>query len=698
MARSSVERILKPRSVAVFGASEDRGKFGGRILHYLMKHGFQGQIVPINPNRATVNGITAYPEIGAVKEPVDVAILAVPQDRIVAALDGCAAAGVGGVIIITTGFAEADEEGARIQDEIVALARRSGMRLVGPNCMGLINPHHNLALSSSLVLEVPELHRGSIGFISQSGALMVAAYNRAHDAGVGFSTCVSLGNQADLEICDFFDYLIGDPATQVICMYIEGLKDAQRFRHLAQQAAKAGKPVLVVKTGRTEAGVKAARSHTASLAGAYSAFEAVCRESGIITLDDPDGMLLLADMLVRYGPPKGDGIGVFSPSGGGAGIGVDRIAESGLRLAELRPETKERLRGLLLPPQADNPIDLGGRLGPDVAGSSDEIIEVFAGDPDVSASLIMLTTTPRYEAAATEIARGFMAAGKPFVLAVMPGSAADGVRQALREISCPFVERVDDAIRMLKGYMSLLERHVASTAPQRPAGLPSSPQVLSGPLLEHEVKALLQAYGVPVAQEAFSPNPDEAVSAAERIGYPVVMKVVAEGLVHKSDIGGVRLNITSADAVRAAWDEIKKAVAEHAPESQFKGCLVAEMVNWRDELIIGIKRDEQFGPMVLVGFGGVTVELDPDTVLAPAPVDARRAEEMLRRLRRFPLLDGYRGRPRADLAAIADAVARVSWLAHDHAERLVELDINPLVIRASDGKPVAVDARATVEA
>lgn len=697
MARSSVERILKPRSVAVFGASEDRGKFGGRILHYLMKHGFDGKIVPINPNRATVNGIAAYPEIGAVGEPVDVAILAVPQDRIVAALEGCAAARIGGVIIITTGFAEANEEGARIQDEMVSLARAAGMRLVGPNCMGLINPHHNLALSSSLVLEVPELHRGSIGFISQSGALMVAAYNRAHDAGVGFSACVSLGNQADLEICDFFEYLISDPATQVICMYIEGLKDGHRFRRLAHEAAKAGKPVLVVKTGRTEAGVRAARSHTASLAGAYSAFEAVCRDAGVITMDDPDGMLLLADMLVRNGPPKGDGIGVFSPSGGGAGMGVDRITESGLRLAELRPATKERLRGLLLPPQADNPIDLGGRLGPDVPGSSDEIIAVFTGDPDVSASLIMLTTTPRYEAAATEIARGFTTAGKPFVLAVMPGSAADGVRQALREMGCPFVDRVDDAIRMLKGYMSLRERQAVTAEPVRPAGLPSAGQPLARPLLEHEVKALLQSYGVPIAHEFFCSDPDEAASAAERIGFPVVMKVVARGLVHKSDVGGVHLNLTSPDAVRAAWAEIKKSAAEHAPGSRFEGCLVSEMVSWRDELIVGIKRDEQFGPMVLVGFGGTTVELDPDTVIAPAPVDAKRAEKMLRRLRRFPLLDGYRGRPRADLAAIADAVARVSWLAHDHAEKLIELDINPLVIRASDGKPVAVDARATVE-
>ncbi|MCL4766173.1 MAG: acetate--CoA ligase family protein [Hyphomicrobiaceae bacterium] len=695
-AREAIGRILKPRSVAVFGASEDKGKFGGRILHYLMKHGFEGRILPINPNRSAVNGIPCFADIKDVPGPIDVAILAVPQDRVVTSLQGCAASGVGAAIIVTTGFAEANEEGARVQDEFVALSRASGMRLVGPNCMGLINPNHNLALSSSLVLDVPKLQRGRIGLISQSGALMVAMYNRAEDAGLGFSACVSLGNQCDLEICDFFDYLIGDPETSVICMYIEGLKDGRRFRSLAEQARTAGKPVLVVKTGRTEAGVKAARSHTASLAGAYEAFEAVCRDCGVVSLDDPDGMLLLADMLVRFGPPRGDGIGVFSPSGGGAGIGVDRVSEAGLRLAELSPSTRAKLATLLLPPQADNPIDLGGRLAPDVPGTAAKIIDVLAGDPDVGASLIMLTTTPRYEAASAEIADAFVAAGKPFVLAVMPGSAADGVRRVLWDARCPFVDRVDDAVRVLEGYMSLTSGSGAARPPARPAGLPGAAAELRGPLLEHEVKDLLRAYGVPVAREELCASADAAVAAAEAIGYPVAMKVVARDLIHKSDIGGVRLDLVSAQDVRAAWEGIVASVGQKAPGCAFQGCLVSEMVKWQDELIVGVKRDDQFGPMVLVGFGGVTVELDPDTAIMPAPVDPAGAERLLRRLRRFSLLDGYRGRRKADLGSLADAVARVSWLACDHGERIVELDINPLVIRADNGRPVAVDARAAV--
>lgn len=280
--RLSVREILYPRSVAVFGASEDKGKFGGRILHYLMRHRFAGQIVPINPNRETVAGLACYPTISAVGEAIDVAILAIPASSILPSVEACAAAGVGCCAIVSTGFAEAGEEGAAVQQRLVQLSRDCGMRIIGPNCMGLINPNHALALSSSLVLEIPEMRRGSTGLISQSGALMVSIFDRAHDAGLGLSTCVSLGNQADIEICDIFEHLIEDPATKVICMYIEGLKDAVRFASLAERAQAARKPVIVVKTGRTEAGAKAARLHTASLAGSYAVLGAICREHGVL--------------------------------------------------------------------------------------------------------------------------------------------------------------------------------------------------------------------------------------------------------------------------------------------------------------------------------------------------------------------------------------------------------------------------------
>ena len=699
--RLSVRDILHPRSVAVFGASEDRRKFGGRILYYLMSRGFEGRIVPINPKRESINGLPCFPRIEEAGGGIDVAILAVPAASILASVESCAAAGIGCCVIVSTGFAEAGEEGAAVQARMQQLCRETGMRIIGPNCMGLINTHHRLALTSSLVLDVPVLPTGRIGLISQSGALMVAIFDRARDAGIGFSACVSLGNQADIEICDVLEYMIDDPETGAICMYIEGLKDAPRFRALAERAQAAGKPLLAVKTGRTEAGVRAARSHTASLAGSYRAFETVCRERGVVLMDDADAMVLTADMLVRFGPARPGGVGVFSPSGGGAGIGVDRLTEAGLPIASLSTTTRERLRTLLLPPQADNPIDLGGRLAPDEPGTATEILSVFAGDSAVGAIFVPLTTTPRYEAASREIGEALLAAGKPFVIAVMPGQSADGVRAALREIGCPFTDRVDDAVRMLRHYVEQGRLSAQGRAsPRRPGGLPA-PEALRGRigsegLREHEVKAVLRDYGIPVAREAFCAGVEEAVAAAEEIGYPIVLKAVSRDLVHKSDIGAVRLGLADAPAVRDAWGAVEQALGRALPGAGLDGCLVAEMVRSDAELIVGLNNDDQFGQMLLVGFGGTGVELDPDTALATAPIGPAEAERLLRSLRHWPLLDGYRGRAKADVAAIADVISRASWLGADAGRAIAELDINPLLVRSGGGLPVAVDARLSI--
>lgn len=699
--RLSINEILHPRSVAVFGASDDKGKFGGRILHYLMRHRFAGRIVPINPNREAVAGLACFPTIGAVGEAVDVAILAIPASGILPSVEACAAAGIGCCVIVSTGFAEADEEGDRVQERLVQIGRDSGMRIIGPNCMGLINPNHALALSSSLVLEIPEMRRGSIGLVSQSGALMVSIFDRAHEAGLGFSTCVSLGNQADIEICDVLEHMIDDEATKVVCMYVEGLKDAARFARLAERAQAASKPVLVVKTGRTEAGVKAAKSHTASLAGSFAVLEAICRERGVLLMDDVDAMLVTADLLVRYGQARAGGIGVFSPSGGGAGIGVDRVSSAGQRVAEFSDATRAALREHLLPPQADNPVDLGGRIKPDSPGSARAILEIFARDPDLSAILVMLTTTPRYEATAREIGEALLASGTAFTIAVMPGHSANGVRETLREIRCPFVNSVDEAVRALSGYLD----HARLAAepfrkPARPEDLPEA-GVLDASLArhrlnEHEVKQLVGRYGVGVARETFAASAEDAAVAANEIGFPVAVKAVSPGLVHKSDVGAVKLNLPDAAAVRAACRDIAESLRSGLAGATLDGFLVAEMVPSSAELIFGIKHDEQFGPMVLAGFGGVTVELDPDTLLASAPIGREQAISLLRRLRQFPLMNGFRGRRRADLDQLGSMLSRLSFLAADAGDRLLELDLNPVLVRADNGHAVAVDARASL--
>ncbi|HKX19574.1 MAG TPA: acetate--CoA ligase family protein [bacterium] len=697
--RATVADILHPASVAVFGASDNVAKFGGRIMHYLVKHGFAGRILPINPGRTEVLDRRCYPRIGDAPGPVDVAILAVPPQAVVPAVAECADTGVRCCIVMTTGFAEAGRDGSARQDALVEIVRRTGLRLVGPNCMGLINPHDRLALTSSLVLEVESLLPGRVGLVSQSGALMVSMYNRAHDAGIGFSACVSLGNQADVEICDVLEYMLADPGTDAIALYVEGFRNARRFLALAEEAQGRDKPLLVVKTGRSDAGVRAARSHTASLAGSYAVFEAACRERGVLLTDDPDGMILAADLLRRHAVPGERGIGVLSPSGGGAAIAVDRVTEAGLKLAVLRSGTKDALVEILLPPQADNPIDLGGRRDGDPVAAAERAMSVLAADPGVGAVLVPLTTVPFYEETTRALGSAALRSGKPVLFAVTPGSAAEGPRRILRELGCHYYDRFDDALRVATLWSgrprALRGRRVA---PDRVQAAPDQLEMLrrlpAGMLTAPQVRPVLEAYGIPVAAERMAKTVEEAVSAAAALGYPIALKAVCRGLVHKTDAGAVQIGLTGPDAVALAWDRIAAAV-RRLPEVEFQGCTVQEMVEGEAEVIIGARRDEQFGPVVLVGWGGVLVEVLHDVQLAPAPVSAGRAVELLEGLRMWPLLAGVRGR-RLDVERVADIVGRVSLLAADLGERLVELDVNPVVVRTAGEGAVAVDCRATL--
>jgi acetyl-CoA synthetase (ADP-forming) len=699
--RLDIGGIVAPRSVAVFGASDNKDKFGGRVMHYLTRHGFNGRILPINPSRTEVLGHPAFPNVGAAPGPIDVAILAVPPKALLPAVQECADAGVGCCVIMTTGFAEVGEEhGRERQRQLVAIARRSGMRIVGPNCMGLISPLANMALTSSLVLEIERMHAGRIGLVSQSGALMVSIFNKAHDAGIGFSLCVSLGNQCDLEICDFIDHLVKDANTGAICVYVEGFVDGTRFLRSAAACQAAGKPLVMVKTGRTEAGVRAAQSHTASLAGSYAVLEAACRKYGAVLTEDPDAMIRIADLLLRWPGIQGSGIGLLSSSGGGASIGVDRAGENGLHLAALSAATKEKLLEVLLAPQADNPIDLGGRRDGDVAGAAGKCASIMAADPDVAVMLVVLTTVPFYVATTRELATASLASGKPTVFWVTPGSAAEGPRRALRELSCPHFDSLDDVLRVLRGFFAARPADKA-VAPQRPAGLPASPDfrgLAPGRLTEPEAKRLLGQYGVPVTHEVVARNADEAADAAREMGFPVVLKAVARDLVHKSDIGAVKLRLADEAAVRKAWDEIAGAVRSAMPASALDGCLVQEMVRGEAELIVGARRDPQFGPTVLVGFGGVMVEVLEDIQLALAPVSKDEALAMLHRLKLWPVLDGVRGRPKLDVDAVADVLCRLSWLAADLGASFGDLEVNPLMVRAVGQGVVAADARGALVA
>jgi acyl-CoA synthetase (NDP forming) len=695
-----VERILHPRSVAVFGASDSKDKFGGRIMHFLVRHGFAGEILPINPRRDEVLGRRAYPAIAAAPAPPDVAILAVPGASLVPTVREAAAAGVGCCVIISTGFAEAGAEGAARQADLVAIARESGTRLVGPNCMGLIVPHHHLALCSSVVLDTDRLTDGGIALVSQSGALMVSIFDRAAADGIGFRYGVSLGNQVDLEICDFLEHMIAEPQTEALCVYVEGLLDGARFRRSLAAARVAGKPVLVVKTGRTQAGVKSARSHTASLAGAFEVFEAVCREEGAVLAHDPDDMVRAAHFLIRHRAPRRGGAVILSSSGGGCGIASDRVSELGVPLATLTAESRAQLGELLLPPQADNPVDLGGRRAPESVEIAGDVARILLGDPGVAYGLVILTSMPFFAQRTRLIGQAALAADKPVMIALTPGAAAEAPRRALRELGQFYFDRSEDALRVLALVAGHDAVRAAGPAPSvRPAGLPDARTLVlpEGALTEGEVKRLLGAYGVPVAPESIVATPEAAATAAAAQGGPVALKAVSRRIVHKSDVGAVRLDLAVA-GVAAAAAEMRDTLRAAGLDVGLEGFSVQPMIRGEAEVIVGARRDPHFGAVVMVGLGGLAVEILDDVALAPAPVSPERAGAMIAALRVAPLLAGARGRPPLDVAAVADAISRVSWLAADLGSRLVDLEVNPLIVRRHGQGAVAVDGRATLHA
>jgi acetyl-CoA synthetase (ADP-forming) len=693
--RVDIDRILHPRSVAVLGASDSKQKFGGRIMSFLLQHGFAGEIYPINPNRSEVLGRKAYGSIAAVPTPPDVAILAVPPSALVPSVREAAQAGVGCCVIITTGFAEAGPDGVARQAELVDISARTGTRIIGPNCMGLIVPHHHLALCSSVVLDTDRLRDGTVSLVSQSGALMVSIYDRAVTDGIGFRACVSCGNQSDLELCDFIEHLIDDAGTEAICVYVEGWLDGARFRRCAAAARAADKPLLVLKTGRTQAGVDSARSHTASLAGSFEVFQAVCREEGVVLPRDPDDMVRAAHFLVRHRAPRRGGVGILSSSGGGAGIAADRVSELGLPLAVLSPSTRAQLGEILLPPQATNPIDLGGRKPPEEVEIAGDAARILFADPDVAYGLAILTSMPFFAARTKLIGQAAQASGKPVMIALTPGAAATAPRQALREIGQFHFDRVEDALRVI----ALVAEHDAlratpPTRAERPAGLPDARALSSlggGALGDAVAKRLLASYGVPIAREAIAGTPEAAADAAAKLGYPVVLKAVSHVIVHKSDVGAVRLGLGSREAVEAAAREMASRLGP------LEGFVVQETVAGDAEIIVGARRDPQFGPVVLVGLGGIAVEILKDVALAPVPVSAARARALVDSLAAAPLLHGARGRPPLDVDAIVDAIVRVSWLAADLGARLVDLEVNPLIVRRAGAGGVAVDARARLE-
>lgn len=683
---------LDIRSVAVIGASEDQSKFGGRLFKNLLRHGFGGDVYPINAGRQELFGIKTYPDLHALPAAPDAFVLALPshlvRDQVIAAAQRGTRLG----IIISAGFSDIDEAGQAQEQELVDIARRHGMRLVGPNCLGIISVDKGLVLCSSPILERSSLPQRPVGFVSQSGALMTTAFDKAWSMGGGFSHGFSVGNQADLEICDFIEFMVADRSTKVICAYIEGLKDAPRFLACARAARDAGKPLLIVKAGRSQAGQQAAFSHTASIAGDAAVFEAACREQGALVLGDLNTMLLTANYLATQPTRTLRHLAIVSPSGGGGALAADIASEAGLELAEFGEPTRSLLSQCYPPRQIKNPLDLGARTAGDERAGAQLTCQAVQQDPAVDAVLGVTAMAPipwqmQLIEALAEQGRQHR---KPVIVAVDAGQTSDPVRQRLAELGLPYANSTADAVQALRHARQWQAMQPVAAQP-RPAECPRSPLSFGpGQYSEHDTKAMLAAYGVTANEGRIARTAEDAAAIARQLGYPVVLKIVSADIVHKSDVGGVVTGLASEEDVRKAHDQILQNVALRRPGARIDGVLVQRMVHGHVELIVGGRRDATFGPVIVVGAGGTLVELLPERFLATVPVTRQAVLQGLQSLTLWPVLQGYRGKAVA-LDAMVESIVRLSWMMHDLGKHDFEIDINPLLVNADEA--CAVDAR-----
>ena len=682
-----LRRLFAPRRVAYIGASNDLRKFGGRCVRELIDFGFTGELYPVNPKRDDIFGVRCYPSIDAVPEVPDHVGIVLPAEAVPDALETCAGMGVPFATVFSAGFAEtATEPGRALQQRCREIADRTGLRFVGPNCNGLINFVDRVAMSSTGAIRGPRREAGDIGVVSNSGgAGQVNVMWRAQEMGLGISYQISCGNDGDLDLLDYMAFMVEDPHTRVVLALAERIASGPRLRALADRAAQLGKPVMMVKVGRSEAGSRMAASHTGAITGADDVTSAVLDELGIIRVDDCSELYEAAMLLRTPRRPRGRRLTATSLSGGNLVMIADLGGLRGIEFPPFTPGTQTALADLL--PgfvAAANPTDLtAAAIGRDDVFTS--VCKTLHNDPNIDVVMPVITIAP-----AADI-RSLMAfdhtASKPLAIlwtgrcaddpSLTPPALVAAGHAVFRDVQ-PAMKALDAAMR----YQQALERRVRPIA-LRPADLnPAALRTLldgaTGSLNERQAKALVAVYGLALPQEHLARSADEAVAAAAAIGGSLALKVVSADIPHKTEAKALRLHIRGEASVREAWHDVMQAARAYRPDAVIEGISVQEMVTEGEELLLGIVRDPVFGPIVTVGLGGIHVEILRDVALGVPPISPERAEQLLRSLRSFPLLEGVRGRPRLDIEAAVDAIVRLSWLALDAGERLAELDINPL--------------------
>ena len=696
--KRSLDAIFRPGSVAVIGATDRDGSVGRTVMRNLINNPFGGTVYPVNPDRPSISGIKAYSSVSEVPEPVDLAVIVTPAPTVPGIVRECAEVGVEGAIVISAGFKEAGEEGAELERQVLEEARRGRIRVVGPNCLGVMSPKSGLNATFAGAMANP----GNVGFLSQSGALGTAILDWSLKENVGFSHFVSVGSMIDVDWGDLIYYLGDDSKTKSILIYMESIGDARSFLSAAREVSLT-KPVIVIKAGRTEAAGKAAASHTGSLAGSDEVLDAAFRRSGVVRVESISDLFDMAEVLAKQPRPKGPKLTVITNAGGPGVLATDALVADGGELAELYPETVESLDGFLpVHWSHGNPIDILGDAGPE---RYDKTLEVAAKDEGSDGLLVVLTPQDMTDPTGTarSLEHHAKTRGKPVLASWMGGSAVEEGEKILNQAGIPTFGYPDNAAQIFDhmwGYTYNLRALYETPALVDEDGIDreKAEEVIADArdegrtlLTEWEAKELLAAYSIPTVETRVAHDAEEAIRHAEALGYPVVLKLYSETITHKTDVGGIRLNLQDAEAVREAYAGIEASVSEKAGATHFDGVTVQPMVSTEGyELIVGSSIDPQFGPVLLFGSGGQLVEVYKDTTLALPPLTTTLARRMMERTLIVEALKGIRGRAPVDLANLEKLLVRFSRLIVEQPF-VRELDINPLL--AASERLVALDAR-----
>jgi acyl-CoA synthetase (NDP forming) len=698
---AGMDAFFEADGIAIVGASDDVNKIGGRPVHLLRKHGYRGPIYPVNPRGGEIQGLPAWKSVRDLPTAPDMAVLAVPAGAAIEALRDCAVRGTRAVVVLSSGFAEAGGDGVALQADLVAIAREAGIRLLGPNCLGIVSVPNATIGSFSIVLEEHLPPAGHVGIVSQSGNVGSFIMQNVAQRGLGVSRFIATGNEADVDVADGVAALAADGRTRVILCCMETCRNGQRLIDALAIARQQRKPVIVLKIGSTEHGQAAAATHTGALAGSDAVIDAVFRRYGALRVHSVETLLDIgqaASLLMPDRLPKSDRVTLMAASGGFGIMMADAMTRAGLSLPALAEATRARIREALPLAGTHNPVDASAQMSsrPDILL---KLLSAVIDEPGSDATVLFLSlslynTRLRgvYLEALAEVRRR-----RPERLLVVISRGPDDAVREIDALGIPVFPTIDAAAQGMAGLIRLgllLKPVTDSGSPPTSGSSIAAAKTLPADVFRNEFqsKHALAAAGIDVLPEAIVGSADDAIDHARRVGFPVVLKIVSEDITHKTEVGGVALNLNDEAAVRSAYDGIVASAAAKAPKARIDGVLVAPMARGGAELIMGVSRDPVFGPVVMVGMGGIFAEILQDVAVQVAPVSETEAEAMIRGLKLYPVLDGARGQAKADVPAAARMVARLSRFAVEHRDAVAEIDMNPVLVKSLGEGAVALDA------